>query len=137
MSVDKTGRYVLDANYGGGFVEVFSLAKDGSLDTQTAFVQHIGSSVHPRQTKPYAHWFRTDPSNKFGLVADLGMDEVVIYKFDDKTGKLTPHDPPFTKVTGGTGPRHLVFHPNGKWVYGIAELANEVMAFSWDGSRAR
>ena len=135
VSVDGSGKYVLDANYGGGFVEVYSLAKDGSLDQQTAFVQHIGSSVNVRQSKPYAHWFRTDPSNKFGLVADLGMDQVVIYKFDAKTGKLTPNDPPFAKVAGGMGPRHLAFHPNGKWVYGIAEIANEVMAFRWDGSK--
>jgi len=136
VSVDGSGKYVLDANYGGGYVEVYSLAKDGSLDQQTAFVQHTGSSVHPsRQTKPYAHWFRTDPSNKFGLVADLGVDQIVVYKFDAKTGKLAPNDPPFTKVTGGMGPRHLVFHPNSKWVYGIAELANEVMAFKWDGKK--
>src|SRR5882672_2124703 len=85
VSVDKSGHYVLDANYGGGFVEVYSLAKDGSLDAQTAFVQHIGSSVHPvRQSKPYAHWIRTDPTNKFSVVADLGMDEVLVYKFDAK-----------------------------------------------------
>jgi len=135
VGVDGSGKYVLDANYGGGFVEVYSLAKDGSLDQQTAFVQHIGSSVNPRQSKPYAHWFRTDPANKFGLVADLGMDQVVIYKFDEKTGKLTPNDPPFTKVAGGMGPRHLAFHPNGKWVYGIAEIANEVMAFNWDADK--
>ena len=108
VSVDKTGRYVLDANYGGGFVEIYSLAKDGSLDAQTAFVQHEGSSVHPvRQTKPYAHWFRTDPTNKFGLVADLGMDKIMVYRFDEKTGKRTASDPPFTKVEGGMGPRHL------------------------------
>jgi 6-phosphogluconolactonase len=135
VSVDGSGKYVLDANYGGGFVEVYSLAKDGSLDQQTSFVQHIGSSTHPRQTKPYAHWFRTDPSNKYGLVADLGLDQVVVYKFDAKTGKLTPNDPAFAKVPGGMGPRHLVFHPNGQWVYGIAELANEVMAFRWDGGK--
>lgn len=135
VSVDGSGKYLLDANYGGGYVEVYSIAKDGALDQQTAFVQHIGSSTHPRQTKPYAHWFRTDPSNKYGLVADLGMDQIVVYKFDAKTGKLTPNEPPFAKVPGGMGPRHLVFHPNGKWVYGIAELANEVMAFTWDGSK--
>jgi 6-phosphogluconolactonase len=133
VSVDQSGHYVLDANYGGGFVEIYSLAKDGSLDQQTAFVQHVGSSLDPqRQTKPYAHWFRTDPTNKFALAADLGMDQVVIYKFDARTGKLSPNDPPFTKVAGGMGPRHLAFHPNGKWVYGIAEIANQVMAFSWD-----
>ncbi|MEO8061153.1 MAG: lactonase family protein [Pseudomonadota bacterium] len=136
VSVDQSGHYVLDANYGGGFVEIYSLAEDGSLDQQTAFVQHEGSSVHPqRQTKPYAHWFRTDPSNKFGLVADLGTDKIVIYRFDAKTGKLTPNDPPFTKVVGGQGPRHLAFHPNGNWVYSIAEMANEVMAFGWDGKK--
>jgi 6-phosphogluconolactonase len=68
-------------------------------------------------------------------VADLGMDQVVIYRFDAKTGKLTPNDPAFTKVAGGMGPRHLAFHPNGQWVYGIAEIANEVMAFRWDGAK--
>jgi 6-phosphogluconolactonase len=115
---------------------VHSLAGDGSLDRQTAFVQHVGSSVHPqRQSKPYAHWFHTDPSNKFGLVADLGMDQVVIYRFDAKTGRLAPNDPPFTRVAGGMGPRHLAFHPNGKWAYAIAEISNEVMAFGWDANK--
>jgi 6-phosphogluconolactonase len=136
VSVDGSGRYVLDANYGGGFVEIFSLAADGSLDQQAAFVQHEGSSVHPeRQTKPYAHWFRTDPTNKFGLVADLGTDRIVVYRFDEKTGKLTPNEPPFYKVNGGSGPRHLAFHPNGKWLYGAQELSNEVLAFTWDSKK--
>jgi 6-phosphogluconolactonase len=136
VSVDKSGRYVLDANYGGGFVEVYSLAADGSLDQQTAFVEHQGSSDHPqRQTKPYAHWFRTDPSGKFGLVADLGTDHIVVYRFDDRTGKLTPNDPPSFKVTGGSGPRHLAFHPNGKWLYGAMELSNEVVALGWDARK--
>jgi len=136
VSVDKTGHYVLDANYGGGFVEVLSLAADGSLGEQTAFVQHEGSSVHPqRQTKPYAHWFRTDPTNKFGLVADLGTDKIVVYRFDAKTGKVTPNDPPFTRVNGGSGPRHLAFHPNGKWLYAVQEISNEVIAFKWDADK--
>ena len=136
VSVDKSGRYVLEANYGGGFVEVYSLAADGSLDTQTAFVEHQGSSVHPqRQTKPYAHWIRTDPTNKFGLVADLGTDRIVVYRFDEKTGKLSANDPPFYKVNGGSGPRHLAFHPNGKWLYGAMELSNEVLALEWDAKK--
>ncbi len=136
VSVDGTGRYVLDANYGGGYVEVLSLARDGSLDAQTAFVEHTGSSVHPqRQTKPYAHWFRTDPSNKFALAADLGTDEIVVYRFDETTGKLTLGEGAKGKVPPGMGPRHIVFHPNGKWVYVIAEMGNEVMAFNWDGGK--
>jgi 6-phosphogluconolactonase len=136
VSLDNSGSFVLDANYGGGFVEVYSLAKDGSLDRQTALKIHQGSSVHPqRQNKPYAHWFRTDPSNKFGLVADLGTDQVVVYKFDPGAGTLSAHDPAFTKVAPGMGPRHLAFHPNGKWTYAIAELANQVMAFNWDSTK--
>jgi 6-phosphogluconolactonase len=135
VSLDNSGRFVLEANYGGGFVEVYSLAKDGSLDRQTALKIHSGSSVHPqRQNKPYAHWFRTDPSNNFGLVADLGTDQVVVYRFDASAGTLSAHDPPFTKVAPGMGPRHLAFHPNGRWTYAIAELANEVMAFNWDST---
>jgi 6-phosphogluconolactonase len=137
VSVDGTGRFVLDANYGGGFVEVLARNADGSLGQQTAFVQHIGSSVHPRQGKPYAHWFRTDPSNKFALAADLGMDQIVIYRFDAATGKLTANDPPFAKVTPGMGPRHLAFHPNGRWVYAVQELANEVVAFEWDDTQGK
>jgi 6-phosphogluconolactonase len=134
VSVDKSGKYVLDANYGGGFVEVYSLAADGSLDRQTAFVQHEGSSTHPqRQTKPYAHWFGTDPANKFGLVADLGTDQIVVYRFSD--GTLTPNYPPSVKVNGGSGPRHLVFHPNGKWLYAVQELSNEVIAYQWDSGK--
>jgi 6-phosphogluconolactonase len=135
VSVDGSGRYVLDANYGGGHVEVLGTRQDGSLAVQTAFVQHIGSSVHPRQSKPYAHWIRTDPSNKFALVADLGMDQIVVYRFDSDTGELSPNDPPFAKVTPGMGPRHLAFHPNGKWVYAIQELSNEVVALTWDGTK--
>ncbi len=135
VSVDRSGKYVLDANYGGGYVEVFSLAKDGSLEQQTAFVQHVGSSVHARQTKPYAHWFATDPTNKFALAADLGTDQLVVYRFDAATGRLAPNDPPFTQVAGGMGPRHLVFHPNGQWLYGTAELSNEVVALRWDAAK--
>jgi len=136
VSVDEAGRFVLDANYGGGYVEVLSLEKDGSLGKQVSFVQHTGSSVHPqRQNKPYAHWIRTDPTNRFALAADLGTDQIVIYRFDAASGQLTPNDPPSAKVNPGSGPRHLAFHPNGRWVYAIAEMGNQVMAFNWDASR--
>jgi 6-phosphogluconolactonase len=135
ISVDQTGRYVLDANYGGGYFEIYSLAADGSLDQQTAFVQHEGSSVHPRQDKPYAHWVRTDPGNRFALVADLGTDKIVVYRFDASTGKVTPNEPPFAKLNGGSGPRHLAFHPNGRWLYAVQELSNEVVAFKWNAGK--
>jgi 6-phosphogluconolactonase len=135
ISVDGTGRYVLDANYGGGYIEIHSLAADGSLDQQTAFVQHEGSSVNPRQDKPYAHWIRTDPGNRFALVADLGTDKIVVYRFDENTGRVTPNEPAFARLNGGSGPRHLAFHPNGKWLYAVQELSNEVVAFRWDARK--
>jgi 6-phosphogluconolactonase len=135
VSVDQSGRYVLDANYGGGYIEIHSLAADGSLDRQTAFVQHEGSSVHPRQDKPYAHWIRTDPTNQFALVADLGMDKIMIYRFDAKTGQVTPNEPAFARLNGGSGPRHLAFHPNGQWLYAVQELSNEVVAFNWNARK--
>lgn len=135
ISLDGSGRFVLDANYGGGYVEVLSLQADGSLAQRVALVQHTGSSVHARQNKPYAHWFRTDPSNKFALAADLGTDEVRVYRFDANTGGLASHDPPSVRVNPGSGPRHLAFHPNGRWVYATQELSNEVVAFRWDGNQ--
>lgn len=136
VSVDGTGRFVLDANYGGGYVEVLALNADGSLKAQTAFVQHAGSSAHPqRQTKPYAHWIRTDPGNQYALAADLGTDQIVVYRFDAGTGQLTPHEPAAAKMNPGSGPRHLAWHPNGKWVYAVQEISNEVVALEWDAAR--
>jgi 6-phosphogluconolactonase len=134
VSIDGSGRYVLDANYGGGFVEVLGLNTDGSLAKQTAFVQHSGSSVHQRQNKPYAHWIRTDPTNRFALVADLGTDQVVVYRFDATAGTLVANDPAFTRMTPGMGPRHLAFHPDGRWVYAVQELSSEVVAMTWDAA---
>ena len=137
VSVDGSGKYVLDANYGGGFVEVYSLAKDGSLDQQTAFVQHIGSSVHPqrqieavRALVPHGSDQQVWPGrgSRHGPGGHLQVRRT-------RPASSRRNDPPFTKVAGGMGPRHLAFHPNGKWVYGIAELANEVMAFNWDASK--
>jgi 6-phosphogluconolactonase len=133
ISLDHTGRFVLDANYGGGFVEVHAIEADGSLGERTAFVQHEGSSAHPqRQTKPYAHWIGVDPGNRFALAADLGTDKVVVYQFDAKTGTLTPNNPAALSVQAGFGPRHLMFHPDGKFVYAIEELGNQVTALAWN-----
>jgi 6-phosphogluconolactonase len=136
VSLDRTGQYVLNANYGGGYVEVHAIEEKGRLGNRTAFVQLTGSSVHPqRQTKAYAHWFGVDPTNRFALIADLGTDHIMIYRFDSSTGALTPNDPPFAKVRPGSGPRHLAWHPNGRWMYAVQELSNEVIAFAWDGTR--
>lgn len=136
VSLDFNGGYLLDANYAGGNVEVVAIKPDGSLGEQTAFVQHEGHSVDPqRQTKPYAHCIKVDPTNRFALATDLGTDRIVVYRFNAATGTLTPNDPPFTSVKPGSGPRHLAWHPNERWLYVVNEMANTVTAFSWDAER--
>jgi 6-phosphogluconolactonase len=133
ISVDRTGRYVLEANYGGGFVEIVGVNADGVLGSQTAFVQHTAHSVHPdRQTRAYPHWIGTDPSNRFAIVNDLGADRVYVYRFDG--GSLTPSNPPFVQTHPASGPRHLAWHPDGRFVYLIQELSNEITSFAWDGN---
>ena len=99
-------------------------------------MQHTGSSVNPqRQSHAFAHSIRVDPTNRFVLVADLGLDKLFVYKFNVKDGSLTPNDPPFVKAAPGSGPRHVVFHPNGRWVYLITEMGSTIMLFNWDTQR--
>lgn len=133
VSLDKTGKYVLVANYTGGSVSVFPIQQDGSLGAATAFIQHKGSGPNrERQEAAHAHWIETSPDNRFAVSADLGMDELLVYRFDASTGKLTANDPPFAKAEPGAGPRHLEFAPNGKFAYVINELQSTVSVFSYD-----
>lgn len=135
VSLDHTGRFVLDANYHGGFVEVLALAADGSLDERTALQQHRGSSVHPeRQTRAYAHCFTVDPTNSYAIAADLGTDELVVYRFRGLDGSLTRHDPPIKGMAPGSGPRHLAWHPSGTLLYVVNELNSTVSALRWDAA---
>src|SRR5258708_1805022 len=135
VSLDQTGRYALAANYGGGSIAVFFLKYDGSLGDRTALVQHASTTVKPqRQTHPYAHSIVCAPSNQFALAAELGMDKVLIYRFNEKDGSLKANNPPFARIAPGSGPRHLKFHPNGRWVYLINEIVSTVAAFNWDAT---
>lgn len=135
LTVDKTGRMVLAANYGGGSVVSFPVKPDGSLGEHTGFVQHTGRGATPRQSQPNAHSVNISPDNRFVFVADLGLDQVFTYKIDPATAKLAPHDPPFVKVTPGSGPRHFCFHPNGRFAYVINEMGMTVTAFRFDATR--
>lgn len=136
VCLDQTGRYVFIANYQGGNLAALALKSDGSIGARTAFVQHTGHSIDPnRQTRPYAHSIIIDPTNRFVLVADLGLDRLFVYRFDAKDGSLQPNDPPFVTVAPGSGPRHVKFHPNGRWVYLINEMGCTVTAFTWDSTR--
>lgn len=132
VSLDKSGRFVLVANYDGGSVATFVVQDDGSLSLMKGFVQHSGSSVDKeRQEAPHAHWIGVSPDNRFALVADLGLDDVMVYKLDDVRGGLTPNTPPYAEVKPGSGPRHLAFHPNGKFVYLLTEMGSSVTTFAY------
>ena len=137
-TVDRTGKYVLVANYTGGSVAVFPILKDGSLGEASAFVQHSGHGPNPqRQEGPHVHSIDLSPDNRFAMVDDLGLDEVLVYKFDTTKGTLAPNDPPFSRVDPGAGPRHLALHPNGKFAYVIDEMGSTVTAFSYDSARGQ
>ena len=135
ITVDRTGKYVLVANYTGGSVAVFPVQADGKLGEASAFVQHTGHGPNTeRQEGPHAHSIDLSPDNRFAMVDDLGLDEVLVYKFDSGKGTLTPNDPPFTKVEAGAGPRHFALHPTGKFAYVVAEMGHTVTVFSDDAA---
>lgn len=136
MSLDRTGHYVLVANFASGNVAVWALAPDGSLAERTAFVQHAASGENPQQPlQPHAHSIRVDPSNRFALVGDTGLDRLFVYQFNVKDGSLTPHDPPFVKAAPGANPRHVAFHPNRRWLYVLTEAGSTIILFNWDARR--
>jgi 6-phosphogluconolactonase len=136
LVVDKGGRNVLVANYGGGSVAVLPVGPDGTLKKASAFVQHTGSSVDPRRQKePHAHSINLDPANRFAYAADLGLDKVLIYRFDPERGSLVANEPPFASVRPGAGPRHFAFHPQGRFAYVINEMALTITAFTHDAPR--
>jgi 6-phosphogluconolactonase len=131
LVVDKAGRNVLVANYGGGNVVVLPIAPDGTLKPVSSNQAHQGSGpVKGRQEKPHAHGIYLDPAERFALAPDLGADRVFVYRFDGAKGTLEPHGA--GTLEPGSGPRHLAFHPNGKHVYVINELASTITVFSWD-----
>ena len=136
VEVDQGGGNVLAANYNSGSVSVFPVDKEGALGPMSAFIQDHGSSVNPRrQAGPHAHCIVTDRNDKFAFVCDLGLDKVLVFKFDRSKGSLAANDPPFSTVKPGSGPRHIAFHPNGRFAYVINEMAATVTAFAYDHAR--
>lgn len=133
LSLDATGRALLVANYSSGSVASYPLMKDGSIGPAGSAIQHHGKSINPsRQEGPHAHSIYADPSNRFALAVDLGLDQVLTYRLEPATGKLTPAPTPFSPIAPGAGPRHLAFSPNGKWAYVINELNDSLGAYAYD-----
>lgn len=134
LVVDKTGRWVLLANYSGGNVATLPIDKDGSLKPGNhSVVQHEGWSVNPqRQEGPHAHSINLDAANRFAVAADLGIDKLMVYRFDAATGKLEPNTTPAVRLPPGSGPRHFAFRPNQKNAYAINEMLSTVSAFRYN-----
>jgi 6-phosphogluconolactonase len=138
ITVDKTGKFVLVANYTGGSVAVFPVLADGKLGEASSFVQHSGKGVNPeRQEGPHAHSIDLSPDDRYAMVDDLGLDELLVYKFDKAKGSLTPNDPPFVKLDPGAGPRHFALRPDGKFAYVVTEMGRTVTVFANDSSTGK
>lgn len=131
ISIEQTGRFALVANYSSGSVAMLPIHADGQLGAATDVIQHSGSSVHPeRQTGPHAHCILPDPANRFAVAVDLGLDKLLIYEMDLEHGRLRKHGQ--VQLQPGAGPRHLTFHPNGKYAYLVNELNSTVTGFHYD-----
>ena len=129
LTVDATGKNVLVAHYGGGSTSVLPIRQDGSVGPVSSIIKHEGSSVHPRQKEPHAHAVHVGPNNRFVYVPDLGLDRVLVFRFDTKKGMISKTKFGGAKVAPAAGPRHFDFHPSGRFAYVINEISSSVTAF--------
>ncbi len=130
---DRTGRWALVANYSGGNLAVLPIGADGRLEPPTTVVQHEGRSVNERrQEGPHAHSIHLDAGNRYAFAADLGIDRVMSYRWDARTGALTPNTPPGLATAPGAGPRHFAFHPSGRYAFVINELDSTLSALRYN-----
>src|SRR4051794_10419064 len=150
LSIHPSGRFVLVANYFGGSVAVLPILPDGRLGETTDVKQDTGT-VGPKKAtnappgsfafsghdRTHAHMILADASGRFVLHADLGLDRMFIWKFEERTGVLTPNEPPFVAFPPGDGPRHFFFHPNGRWLFSIQEEGSNIVLFDYDAAVGR
>src|SRR5213595_2329404 len=150
VSVHPSGRFLLVANYFGGSVAVLPILPDGSLGAATDVKNDDGKLGPTRATKApagsfafsghdrtHAHMIQADPSGRFVLHADLGLDTIFIWRFNDPSGTLAANDPPSVSLPLGDGPRHFHFHPNGRWFYSIQEEGSTIAVFDYDSASGR
>ena len=150
VSVHPAGRHVLVANYFGGSVAVLPILADGRL-AEASDVKVDAGKIGPTRAanappgsfafsghdRTHAHQIQADPSGRFVLHVDLGLDQIFVWKFDEQRGLLTPNDPPSVSLPPGDGPRHFHFHPNGRWLYSIQEEGSTLVLFDYDGATGR
>ena len=136
LTVDQSGRTLLVANYWGGSVASFPIQPDGTLGEMATFIQHTGKGTDPgRQEAPHAHAIYPDPSNRFAVVADLGLDRLLVYRLNSANGTLLAHDAPLASWTPAAGPRHFAFHPNGRWGYALNEMNSTITPVNYNAAR--
>ena len=132
LVLDRTGRYLAVANYSGGNFAIFPVGTDGRLAPSTALLTNSGAGPNrERQAGPHGHQVVFDAANRFLLAVDLGLDRVLVYAFDARTGRATPHAPPSVAAAPGAGPRHLAFAPNGRFAFVINELDSTIATLAW------
>ena len=136
VAVDRSGKWLYAANYNTGSVAAFPIHDDGSIGEASAFVQHSGTGANPqRQRGPHAHSVTISPDNHFAFAADLGLDQVLGYRVDPSRGGMATDEPQITKVAPGSGPRHVAFRPDGRFMYVLSEMAATVTAFRYDATK--
>jgi 6-phosphogluconolactonase len=133
LALDHTGQCLIAPNYGKGSILSCKVAADGHLSDWVSNIQLAGHGPNAsRQSSPHAHGAAVSPNNRFVYINDLGTDRILIYKLNTATAELTPADPPVYTGPAGSGPRHLAFHPNGRWAYCINELNSTVTFLHWN-----
>jgi 6-phosphogluconolactonase (cycloisomerase 2 family) len=150
VSVHPSGRFVLVANYFGGSVAVLPILPDGRLG-DPADIKPDAGAIGPTRAKNappgsfaisghdriHAHMIQADAAGRFVLHADLGLDRIFVWRFDDRTGVLTPNEPHAVPLPPGDGPRHFHFHPGGRWLYSIQEEGSTIVLFDYDAEKGR
>jgi 6-phosphogluconolactonase len=138
VEVDKTGKWIFAGNYSSGSFSVFPVDPGGQLGTSASHINHEGNGPNKkRQEKPHVHCTKISPDNKYLYVPDLGIDKVMIYQFDEKDGSVKPAAHPFAASAPGSGPRHITFHPNGKFAYLVEELTGHVVVFAIEAGKLK
>lgn len=132
LFIDRKRKTLLVANYTGGSISALPIRSDGTLGRAVDVKQHEGSSIKEQQKSAHAHCIILDRFERYALAADLGIDKVMIYRFDPASGKLTQGKQPWAELQAGAGPRHLTFHPNGKYVYVINELDSTMTTLKYN-----
>ena len=135
ISLDKNEHFCFVANYKTGSVAAFALRPDGRIGNCVSSLQYTGHGTDPvRQTQSHAHLIIPDPTNHYVLVADLGLDTVSVYRFENQAGWLLANDPPTIKIKAGSGARHMAFDSSGKYLYVISEMGSIITVLDWDSA---